>query len=399
MSAFSNQSKKYDVFISYYSKTGIDFARFLKKGLLDFNVTTFLDEEDIPKSVNQNTDEWRQHIDTAIKESSNFVLIMTVGFNKRPEVIRELKLAFEIGLKKYFAKQANLGKTDVIISIDDKTVDLTNYENIFFSNEADLLRKVISALLGKLTQSIESQFESEAKRMISSEGLDLKKTNNPLVELVIGSTNDNVEWLFANAQNQFLVSRFPAYVEIEVRRSFFESKPSNEAFLKVQTNGLFHIILPLYLNNEDNGKGRDFYFDNVFYQTMKPFLFCVRLMKFHKIKSEQSLVILLKNVGGKSICFDTWAGRLSNYTFTKSLPEIQFQFSFHPDEDWKKIVEKVLFKFYRELCTEAGCIEIIDLTIKHRMAEIIRNMRELSTRYLGDNIELPIVDISSFGLE
>lgn len=378
----------------------MDFARFLKKGLLDFNVISFLDEENIPKSVHQDTDEWRQYIDTAIKDSSNFVLIMTVGFNKRPEVIRELKLAFGIGVKKFFARQADLDKTDAIVSIDDKPVDLTNYENIFFSNEADLLRKVISALLGKLNKSKKSFFESEAKRMIASEGLELKTTNNPLVELVIGSTNDNKEWLTANSQNQFLVSRFPAYTEIEVMRSFFESKPSNEAFLKVQTNGLFHVILPLNSDNEDNGKEKDFfYFDSIFYQTMKPFLFCVRLMKFHKIESEQSIIILLKNVGGKSICFDTWAGRLYNYTFTKSLPEIQFLFSFRPDEEWKKITEKVLLRFFRELCTETGCLEITDLIIKKRVAQIIRDMGELRTRYLGDNIELPIVDISTFGLE
>lgn len=48
MQAISDE-KQYDVFISYYSKTGGDFAKFLKKGLLDFNVTAFLDEEDIQK--------------------------------------------------------------------------------------------------------------------------------------------------------------------------------------------------------------------------------------------------------------------------------------------------------------------------------------------------------------
>ena len=43
--------KTYDVFISYYSKTGQDFARYLKNGLGDFSVNAFLDEEDIPKSI------------------------------------------------------------------------------------------------------------------------------------------------------------------------------------------------------------------------------------------------------------------------------------------------------------------------------------------------------------
>ena len=89
----SNCPENFDVFISYYSKTGVDFARMLKQGLRDQNVSAFLDEQDIPKSIDMETDEFRNHIDNAIRQSKNFFLIMTVGFNKRKEVARELKMA------------------------------------------------------------------------------------------------------------------------------------------------------------------------------------------------------------------------------------------------------------------------------------------------------------------
>lgn len=236
---------------------------------------------------------------------------------------------------------------------------------------------------------------SEAKRMIASEGLELKKANNPLVEMVIGSTNENREWLPANNQNLFLVSRFPDFVEMVVRRSFFESRPNENVFFKVHTNGYFHIITLLYLDEKDSEL---MYYDTIFRQVVKPFLFAIRLMKFHQVASQQSFLILLKNVGGKIVCFDTWAGRLYKHSFTDSVPEIQFLFSFNPKDDWSKITD-VLLSFYRELCTETGCLDITDLIIKKRVREVLFNMTELRTRYLGDNVQLPTVDIASFGLE
>ena len=52
--------KKYDVFISYYSGTGSDFAKYLKVKLNDFGINAFLDVEDIPKSVKKDSDEWKK---------------------------------------------------------------------------------------------------------------------------------------------------------------------------------------------------------------------------------------------------------------------------------------------------------------------------------------------------
>ena len=55
-------------------------------------------------------------------------------------------------------------------------------------------------------------------------------------------------------------------------------------------------------------------------------------------------------------------------------------------------------KIYRELCTEAGCLDILDSTIEKRIHSILRDMRELRTQYNGAGVILPRVDITEFAL-
>ena len=382
----------YDLFISYYSKTGKDFARCLKAGLKDFDERAFLDEEDIPKSIETDSDEFRKHIDIAIKESPNFVLIMTVGFNRRQEIARELKLAFEIGKKKFFMKQTDLATTDLTIEIDNKQIDLSKYEFIQFNNETELLRKVVSALLGKIGQPKEPMFVQQARGMITTEGLEFKKDGFPLVETVIGSANESMEWLQTNSQNKFLISCFPYYNEIEARRKFFETKPDKDAFLKVHTNGFFHSIIRLLSDSPTS-----FTFDTIFMEIVQPLLFSIRLMKYHGVKGEQSMLLLLKNAGGSEVNFGTWAS-IRQYSFTNSLSEIEFSYSFDPEKEWKDLTP-MLYKIYKDLCTEAGCLTILDTTVEQRVRNCIYNMRELGISYNGENITLPSINLALFGLK
>jgi len=47
------EAYEYDVFIAYYRRTGLDFAKHLKNGLTDQRISAFLDIEDIPKSIDR----------------------------------------------------------------------------------------------------------------------------------------------------------------------------------------------------------------------------------------------------------------------------------------------------------------------------------------------------------
>jgi hypothetical protein len=385
----------YDVFISYYSGSGKDFARYLKKYLTDFNLTSFLDEEDIPKSIEKATDEWRNFIDNSIRKSYNFTLLMTHGFNKRPEVIREIKEAIEAKKKMYFFKYESMSDSDLTIEIDSKTIDLSKYQYIPFNNEHDLLRKVVASLLGKIGQDKKSTFTNKAKELISAEGINLKNTDLPLLELVLGPMNEAEEWLLPTSENKFLISCFPYFhnTEVFVRRKFFENEPKNELFLKVSTSGFFHSITPFL----QDGREKDlYYYDVIIYQISALLFHSIRIMKFHNIENEQSLLVIFRNLGGKKVAFEDSFWRIRSYSFTSSSPEVEFLFSFCPKDDWKEIVN-VLINLYRELCTETGCIDISDSTIKSRLHQILRSMRELSTEYTWEGVRLPRVDFNDFG--
>jgi hypothetical protein len=398
----STAKAPYDVFISYYQKTGKDFALCLKVGLADFELNAFRDLEDIPKTVETDSDEFRSYIDSAIKESPNFVLIMTVGFNKRKEIARELKFAFEHQNKKIILmKQTELAATDLKIEIDGTPIDLSKYQFIPFSNEPELLRKVISALLGKVGQSKESLFLKQSEYILNTEGEGLTK-GNPTVEMVVGPTNDNIEWLPPTAENQYLVSCFPYYIrDVQARRTFFEARNesvSRSVFLKVTINGYFHTLVQLIHENENpNDMEERFSFDVVFMEMIQPLLYAIRIMKYREVKSDQTVLFLLKNIAKKRIDFGTWAS-IRQYSFTDSPVIGGFTYSFNPQDTWKDITA-MLLKIYTDLCNEAGCVTIEETIVRQRVREILYNLHELRTTYSYQNVRLPFVDRPLFGLE
>jgi len=108
---------KYDLFISYYSGTGIDFAKSLRAKLRDFGINAFLDVENIPKSIKCDTDEWRTQIDRAILNSQKFVLLMTLGFNTRNEILREIKVAKDNKIERIHFKHSSLKNADLLMKL------------------------------------------------------------------------------------------------------------------------------------------------------------------------------------------------------------------------------------------------------------------------------------------
>jgi hypothetical protein len=130
---------------------------------------------------------------------------------------------------------------------------------------------------------------------------------------------------------------------------------------------------------------------------VEPLLYAIRLMKFRNVRSEQTVLFLLKNVAGKKIDFGTWAS-IWQYSFTQSQTIGGFTYGFNPQQDWNEIAV-VLLKIYKDLCNEAGCVDIQDETIQQRVREILRNLRELQTPYTYESIKFPNVEISLFGLE
>jgi hypothetical protein len=381
----------YDFFISYYSGTGSILAKYLKEHAKDFGRNAFFDNEDIDRSIREETDEWRSQIDEAIEKSENFVLIMTLGFQKRHEIRRELKKAFDKGTNVLLFKKEGLDAQELIMRIDNETIDFSRKEYTSFTNECDLLTKVEEALRGKRKPQKPSSFKNEADRLIATEGLEIKPTNNPLLEVIVGARDTIEGWLVPSPENEYLVSLFPYSCEVTARREFFECETKGRFFLKVSTNGFFHVILPLLCDD----RRPDLYQVNLIAQQIFEILtYCVRIMKFRNLESQQSMLIILRNMGGKEVAFTDFFSHRT-HSFANEL-ETKFSFGFNPKDDWKKIA-KVLLDIFKELCTEMGRMDIEESTIRKRVFRILCDMSEVLREHRGLVI-VPRVNINDFGL-
>lgn len=133
---------KYDVFLAYYSGGGERYAHHIWKKLPDHKFTAFLSIEDISKSVNNNSEDYRRIINNAILKSQYFVLIMTYGFNTRPEIIRELELARKNNIERIFFKHNKLSNSELKVKLSDGVLDISAGEYISFENEADIFNEL-----------------------------------------------------------------------------------------------------------------------------------------------------------------------------------------------------------------------------------------------------------------
>jgi len=389
--ATEDGDENYDFFISYYSGTGFIFAKYLKEHAKDFGRNAFLDKEDIDKNIKEETDEWRSQIDQAIEKSKNLVLIMTLGFKERNEIRRELKKAFDNGINALLFRKEDLDAQELIMRIDNEAIDFSKKEYTSFTDECDLLAKLEETLRGKRKPQKPSSFKNEADRLISCEGLEFKQTNKPLLEVVVGAKDNSGDWLVPSPENKFLVSNFPYSCEVTARRKFFECETEGRFFLRVSTNGFFHVILSLL---HDDRRPDLYYVDLIARQIFEILLYCVRIMKFRNLDSEQSMLIILRNIGGKEV---TFADAFPHWTYLfANQPETRFFFGFNPKDDWKRIA-KVLLDIFKELCVEMGCLGIEESIIKERVFKILYHMSELHTEYQGVVI-IPRIDINDFGL-
>lgn len=134
--------KIYDLFISYYHGIGFVFAEYLKDHAKDFNRTAFLDRKDIREDIKEESDEWRFQVDQGLAKSRNFILIMTLGFNNRPEIKREWKKAIENGTRCLLFKKDVLENHDLVMRIDGEEIDFSKYQYKSFNNSCDLLESV-----------------------------------------------------------------------------------------------------------------------------------------------------------------------------------------------------------------------------------------------------------------
>ena len=84
----------YDIFICYKRYSGKDLAVHLRNALSDFNIPAFLDIIDIPKEL-ESTESWWKYRNQAVRDCKTFLMIITKGFERSPEIINEIKIAID----------------------------------------------------------------------------------------------------------------------------------------------------------------------------------------------------------------------------------------------------------------------------------------------------------------
>jgi hypothetical protein len=303
-------SQSFDVFISYYQKSGMDFAENLKAGLQDCGISAFRDVDDIPKTIKEESDEWRSFVDGCLKDSKNFFLIMTFGFNKRPEVLRELKSAFDEHKQMFFFRHLDLDHKELAVDINGKHIELSKYEIISFENSNDLLRKALGALYKRTSKEAQTYFFKEAKSKIASEGQQYKSNNSPMVEVLVGPSNPVDEWLVPTEDNGSIVSNFPyCYEGVVSRRKYFECKNQDHCFLRVDTFGFVHAVLPL--REEQN----TLFLDSIAREIYAIIAYTMRIYAIRNFLNPTSVLVILRNCNNNPVGFWDSLSQVRHYTF------------------------------------------------------------------------------------
>ena len=383
----ARDAKKFDVFISYYRKTGIDFAKYLKDGLEDLGHSAFLDIRDIPKSVTDGSDKWYKYRDEALLSSDKFILVMTIGFDKRPEVLHELKLAMDKRLEIIYFKHEEL-PYDIEFMIEGRKINLSNYPLNTFYNSPDLLRKTAEILKKPYsTPLVKIVFEDMVKKYIQSEGDTVRNSGKPMIEIIVGSTNKTVDWLPPNEENKAIVFASPhCFRNIIPRRNYYECGTLPEEFFRVHVNGYSHLITLLQIRREDFVP-----IDYLIYRILEMLIYCIRVMKKKNIDTKQSIYIKFRNVRDIKLKFNSFSWRTFNFANDETEPYIK---QFDPKAEWSAF-KKLFNAIYKELCIDLGYPDITDLIINRRLWRIIRGMPEIHTSYQPANILS--IDLKEFG--
>jgi hypothetical protein len=409
----NKDNKIYDFFILYYQATGLPYARHLKAHASELHRTAFLDKEDIRADIKEDSDEWRLQIDQGIANSKNFILVMTLEFNDRPEIKREWKIACNNGIRRFLFKKDGLDNQELIMETDEGKIDFSKWDYTPFNNECDLLTEVENGLRGKPNPPKMPLFDIVAEKLITNEGLEIKQTNESLLEIVIGQSGTSEEWLPTGTtnENEDLLNVSPYYsqdVKMTARRNYYEIASARKKYclvepladdtkidflLKVTSNGFFHLVEPLRPH-----KGHH-YLESIFRQIFDMLLYAIQVLKYQQIKNDQTFKVILKNVQGLEL-MAVEDFPLPRYFFPKSDPA-PFRGEFNPSSSWKEI-GLAMKKIFGEVCQEINYTPS-DGAINERLNEMLRSnfYVKYNHNFIGSrkHISLPNINISEFGFE
>jgi len=228
-------------------------------------------------------------------------------------------------------------------------------------------------------------------KITSSEGSYARLKDRPVIEVVIDSSDEVLEWFPPNLENKKVVFMSPFRCRRVIPRTrFFECESATKEFFRVHTTGFFHLIAPIRYDSERNL----YYIDTVIHQILEILIYAIRVMKLRNVKSSQSVYVILRNIANIKLTFSRM-GWHDRYSFSSESSDFELIHQFNPANAWSDI-RKVFAQIYRDLCTELGAIEITDTTINKRLYRILQ-YSGVYTTYNFNNITMPRIEMEDFG--
>jgi hypothetical protein len=131
--------KKFDVFICYKRSSAEDIAIKLREALKEHEISAFIDTIDIPKEY-ELTEKWWQFRDQAIRTCGTFLMLVTIGFEKSTEIVKEIRIARDSKRKFALFRWIKLS-TDLQIDLGDEVLNIKDLQQTPFDSAGMLIRQ------------------------------------------------------------------------------------------------------------------------------------------------------------------------------------------------------------------------------------------------------------------
>jgi len=314
---------------------------------------------------------------TICKNTQEASLILADLTGRNRNVFLEVGLAF--GLEKYVVF---LSQSPEDIPFDAKTFRTIMYD----PRKLPELRRKIRALIRSIKITPKLPKVSVFERRYAETKRIKEVPPKPLMEMFIGSTYESEEWLPANEENLNIMRCIPYVFRIPLdgvvpRRGYFEFKSrSPEIFTKMDSDGFFHAVVPLYTEEEK------YSLNWIVGDIARALFFIVRVMKKKGVKTEQTLGIDLHGIKGLRVFPFPRYRSLREWAFSEEQDSVFYQKTFNPKEKWVFLFN-LLCEIYKDICIDLGIVQIKDGTVVQNVKQIVREMDTLRTTYTPAGLE------------
>jgi hypothetical protein len=356
------------------------FAEIYLKGIKD----------GLPTGWNCNRSDERWDIPEAVckicKSIQEATLIIADITGRNPNVFLELGLSF--GLEKKFILMTQ--------NIHDLPFDIRTFNAIEYdSHNLDDLHRKLREAISQLNPIPRVSKEAIVFDKNLDKAMDILEyqaphveQSGPAMEILIGSKNNEQDWLPASEENRNMLRCAPSFLfkEIKSRHDYYDFEPRENCFLRILRDGF--IISKFPSAQWDSGtemSARTIYIHELVSYIAELFFFACRIMKQKGIRDSQRMKIELLNVKGHPVKFDyrSWPSHW-DYDFAESF--ISLEEDFNPGNEWKSLLG-TLARIYRVICEHATITDIADETIKTNLLKISGQIDELRTTYSNSGVK------------